>query len=216
MEDILKLSEGGDTYRWALANMMKCVVGCSKWGRKCHKMFLSDVATESDEGFLVLTIENNYARWRDEAKWMVDHSGNMELDDSVKANFSQALYTNSGRSRVDGRGSSKRFQGWSREGYLRFNELHRLVGMDRLRRANYELDLKKEFEKNQTKKKNVEDSDGEGEEIFPANDLEGIKRYGVDPMVGNKNGDSGDENSSDEEDNKENNGYDSEGTGASQ
>jgi hypothetical protein len=200
--EILKLS-GGGTYRWVLASMMRCVVGYSKWGKRCDREYLSEFVTESDEGFLVLTIENNYGRWVDEARWMVEHNGNVELDETVKSNFSNALYTNSGRSKINGRGSSKRYQGWSREGYLRFNELHKLVSKDRLTRANYELDLKKQFEKENSKTKNTAESDDE-EEIFPANDLEGVIRCGSVKVIEGGEGGSGEEDSEEDEVDKEN------------
>ena len=82
-------------------------------------------------------------------------------------------FTNSGKSKQNGR--SKRLQGWAREGYLLFNELYQRVANDRLRRANFESELMAYLRAGtmETLSTDSED-DAEEEEIFPANDLEGV------------------------------------------
>lgn len=161
MESILELSRGGEAYQWLCLTLLKCVVGCNKFGRRYYKESLSEVATESDEGFVILTLENNYQRWMDEYN-LTDE------EKKGKVTITDALYTNSGSSKLGGRGSSRRFHGWSREGYLRFNELHGMVKEDRKRRANFELELKKKFEKEYKTKGREQES--EEDEIIPAND----------------------------------------------
>jgi len=126
LEEILLLSKGGNKYRWLCSKMMKCVIGCNVWNRRYFKEPLSDIATCSDEAFLLLTIENNNERWREEAVWI---EKNRDKEDPAEKKFSEARYTNSGCSKANGR--SKRFQGWSREGYLQFNKLYQLVVEDR-------------------------------------------------------------------------------------
>jgi len=113
LEEILLLSKGGNKYRWLCSKMMKCVIGCNVWNRRYFKEPLSDIATCSDEAFLLLTIENNNERWREEAVWI---EKNRDKEDPAEKKFSEARYTNSGCSKANGR--SKCFQGWSHEGYL--------------------------------------------------------------------------------------------------
>ena len=103
---------------------MKCVVGSNVWNQLYFKELLSDIATESDESFLLLTLENNYNRWIKEATFVAKEDGEKPI-------LPHALYTNSGCSKVKGSGSSRRFHGWSRIGYLRFNELYGMVNQDR-------------------------------------------------------------------------------------
>jgi hypothetical protein len=170
LADILKLSEGGNTYQWMCRKMLKCVVGCSVWGWRYYKENISKLSTMSDESFLILTLENNWARWMDESKLQ-------DEDEEGKQKISEALYTNSGNSRVNGKGSSRRFQGWSREGYCRFNKLYAMVKEDRARRAIFENDLRKIFEMEHAERNRIfSEEDEEEEEIFPANDMEGVKQ----------------------------------------
>jgi hypothetical protein len=159
-------------------NFIPCVVGSKAWNKKKHKEPLSDIATCSDESFVLLTLENNYARWMSEALWLAENEDS-EPGQRGPKNFPSSKYTNSGASQKNGR--SKRLQGWAREGYLRFNALYQLVALDRLRRANFELELLAHL-----RNRNGADADSdsevqpEEEEIFPANDLEGL----VDPSCG--------------------------------
>jgi hypothetical protein len=184
LEDILKLSLGGDAYQWVCVKLLKCVVGCSIWNRRYYKELLSEVATDSDESFVVLTIENNYQRWLDEARHhtgIIVGSANPAAeadvdDDAWKENLPPARYTNSGANTSNGRGSNRRCGGWSRAGYLRFNALHGLVKEDRKRRANFELELKEQFAAEHELDDDIDASDDDGEEIIPANDLTGVKQ----------------------------------------
>lgn len=180
LEDILKLSLGGDAYHWVCKKMMKAVVGSSVWNKRFFRELLSDFTTESDESFVVLTIENNYQRWVGEAAYRVQHPYGVddEEDDQWKANLAPAKYTNSGASSSNGRGSNRRCGGWSKAGYLRFNELHGLVKEDRKRRANFELALQQQFEAEHATDEGDDDSD-DGEEIMPANDMTGVKQPAV-------------------------------------
>jgi hypothetical protein len=174
LHDILKLSQDPDTYTWVCATMLKCVVSCSVWKKRYFKEPLSEIATESDESFLILTLENNFDRWMHE----LTHCG----EDIDKKDMPEARYTNSGVSQLTGKGSSKRFHGWSREGYLRFNELYLLVREDRKLRANFEVDLKAKFEAEHVSRRRQEESEDEEDEIFPANDMSGVKQPEVIPQ----------------------------------
>jgi hypothetical protein len=149
---------------------MKCVVGTKNWRKLAAKELMRDIATESDESFLVLTLENNWQRWWAE----INHDD--KVDESTLSDI-QALYTNSGKSTKSGSGSSRRFQGWSREGYLRFNELHALVKEDRKKRDTWELMLLDAIKEEFTSKNTTNDNESEDEEdeIFPANDMPGLQ-----------------------------------------
>ena len=171
LNSILLLSCYLETYFWVCSMMLKCVVGCTTWNRRCYKEELSQVATESDESFLILTLENNFDRWMYEAKYATD-------DEALKR-MPESKYTNSGTSKQLGKGSSRRFHGWSREGYLRFNALFYIVKADQANRAMFECNFKTKLEqdhKRSCSNEAVEDGDKEEEEIFPANDIPGMKQ----------------------------------------
>jgi hypothetical protein len=182
LANLLLLSNGGDAYHWACSKLLQAVVGSSVWNKRYFKEMLSDFVTISDETFLILTIENNYQRWVDEAKHRVkppaqddDDDDDDEDNETWKENLAPAKYTNSGASMQNGRGSNRRCGGWSKSGYLRFNELHCLVKEDRKLRANFESELKSLFVAEHADENGKEDSD-DGEEIIPANDMTGVKQ----------------------------------------
>jgi hypothetical protein len=61
-----------------------------------------------------------------------------EPDEHAPKMFPNSKYTNSGKSQKNGR--SKHLQGWSQDGYVRFNELYTRVQNDCLRRANFKTE----------------------------------------------------------------------------
>jgi hypothetical protein len=73
MEEILCVSTNAETYTWVCTDFMKCVVGYKMWTRRHYKETLSDLATCSDEAFLLLTLENNNAKWHDEWLWQLEN-----------------------------------------------------------------------------------------------------------------------------------------------
>jgi hypothetical protein len=151
---------------------MSSVVGNKAWTKQKHKETLSDIATCSDETFLLLTLENNYDRWMSEASWRVANE-DKELADHAPKMFPNSKYTNSGKSQKNGQ--SKRLQGWSRDGYVRFNKLYKRVQNDRLRQANFETELLAVWRNNESPTtQNTRDVAMEEELIFPANDLTGL------------------------------------------
>jgi hypothetical protein len=146
------------------------------------------MVTASDESFVLLALDNNYHRWMAETRWMLK---NKDKDPEQQDNkeFPEAKYTNSGKNRKNGR--SKRLSGWSREGFLKFNELHTQVLNDRQQRAGFERELlaklRKEGEATNSKQTKVTVAE---EEIFPANDWDDFKalpRNPVTPMSKNNN-----------------------------
>ena len=129
---------------------------------------------------MLLTLENNYLRWLDEWKWLKDNN-DVEKEERAPKQFRAALYTNSGHSKKNGR--SKRFSGWSREGYLRFNAIYALVAADRQGRANFEADLKAYFVVAHAKDDNIPEIEEDDDEIFPANDMQGVAGSLTAPIV---------------------------------
>jgi hypothetical protein len=179
LEEILQLSDGGEAYHWICSKMMKCVVGQKIWNKRYFKELLSAFSTVSDESFLVLTIENNYERWVDEANYLLTDAMDGEEDENWKENLAPAKYTNAGISAKNGQGSNRRYSGWSPGGHLRFNAIYNMVKEDRKRRANFELALKVQFQGEQGEDDG--DSNSEAEEIIPANDMVGAKQPPAPP-----------------------------------
>jgi hypothetical protein len=180
MSEIMELSENAKTYQWVCSTLLKCVVGNTLWNRRYYKESLSDIATCSDEAFLLLTLENNYMRWLDEWKWLKNNR-DVEKEERTPKQFRTALYTNSGHSQKNGR--SKRFSGWSRDGYLRFNEIYALVAADRTDRAIFEADLKATYVVAHSKDESTPAIEDDNDEIFPANDMLGVAVSHVAPIV---------------------------------
>jgi len=128
---------------------------------------ISDFVTVSDEAFTLLTIENNYDRWMSKF--------NKEEDKHEV----RAKWTNSGKSAA-GVGKSRKFDGWAKEGYKRFNELHHLVKLDREKwsRRQFEELLKEEFIEDCAKSLKADSSRcDDNEVVFPAHDFEDVEQY---------------------------------------
>jgi hypothetical protein len=129
LQEFLQLSPVGKPYKWICTHLMSGVVGNKAWTKKKHKETLCDIATCSDETFVLLTLENNYERWMSEALWCFVKE-DKEPNERAPKMFPNSKYTNSGKSQKNGR--SKRLQGWSQDGYVRFNELYTCVQDDHL------------------------------------------------------------------------------------
>ena len=165
LDELMLLSGGGEPYKWMCANFMPFVVGFKNWKRLERTQKLSQIATCSDEGFLLLILENSYDRWVDEAKWLAANKDKAKEDRAPKK-WAAAKYTNAGKNTANGR--CRPCQGWASEGYLRFNELYKLVKVDRKGRHAFEEELFDECKMRASGKvtKVVVDA-----EIFPAHDL---------------------------------------------
>jgi hypothetical protein len=178
----MSLSSSGVPYNWLCITLLPCVVGKKAWSRRRTKELMSEIVTASDESFVLLALDNNYHRWMAETRWMLK---NKDKDPEQQDNkeFPEAKYTNSGKNRKNGR--SKRLSGWSREGFLKFNELHKHVLHDRRQRAGFERELMAQLRKEgeSTSRKQTKETVAE-EEIFPANDwdeLDALPRNPVTP-----------------------------------
>ena len=165
MDDLLLLSDGGAHYTWMCAKFIPFVVGFKHWNRFYRTQKLSKLATCSDESFLLLVLENNYERWVDEAEWL-ETNKDKPMAERAPKHWAAAKYTNSGKSQSNGR--CRPCQGWSNEGYKRFNALHKLVKADRKGREEFEQEF---FEECQAKASRKAKDIMVEEEIYPANDL---------------------------------------------
>jgi hypothetical protein len=170
LQDFLKLSPVGEPYQWLCQFLVPCVVGSKTWNKKKHKELIGDVATCSNETFVLLSLENNSERWLGKATWIVDNM-DKELQDRAPKEFPGSLYTSSGHSKKNV--TSRHLQGWTREGYLHFNMLYTLVEQDRFKRANFESELMLLWQRvvNKGKPTSQSANDDNKEEIFPANVL---------------------------------------------
>jgi hypothetical protein len=91
----------------------------------------------------------------------------------------KAKWTNSGKSAA-GVGKSRKFDGWAKEGYKRFNEIHHLVKLDREKRSRRQFEevLKEEFIEDCTKSSKVDTSVCDDKEVvFPAHDFEDVEQF---------------------------------------
>ena len=202
MEEFLEMHSGGAPYELFVKEFLKRVVGEKTWKSSCYRSLLSEYCTASGEAFALLTLENNYDRWEDMAKTgdYADKNGTAP----------EALYTNSGKSN-NGKGAPKRFQGWSTDGYARFDALYNLVKLDRakLTRTAFEENLKSDFEEEFAKKPSrpslsKDDEDDSG--AYPSHDFEDVEKGGTENLVGidfnSAGGDQPDQNGENSSDNE--------------
>lgn len=174
MEDILKLHREEEHYLMIAKEFVRIIVGKSKWKHQCFRDNLSKFCSASGEAFCLLTLENNFARWCG----MVD-SGNYGDKDHTAP---PPLYTNAGKTNRN-IGMAKPFQGWSVEGYERFNELHRLVRQDREKKKREEFEDRLRAilaEENSKRRKTKIEEDDDGEDVvYPAHDFADVVSGGT-------------------------------------
>ena len=101
----------GVLYFEVCRDFLPCVVGKIAWKNKLfEKNSLQEIATSSDEAFMLLVLENNWD------EWITDDSGGTV---SGSARKGKRKYTASAGSCYN--------RGWDSEGKLRFRELRMLV-----------------------------------------------------------------------------------------
>ena len=92
------------------------------------------------------------------------------------------LYTNAGKTNQN-IGMAKPFQGWSVEGYERFNDLHRFVRHDRQRktREDFEDRLRAILaeENSKVRKPRIDEEDDGEEVVYPAHDFADVVTGGI-------------------------------------
>lgn len=174
MEDLLKLHQEEDHYLMFAKEFVRIVVGKSKWTHQCFRYNLSEYCSASGEAFCLLVLENNYMRW----------CGMIEAGDYGDKGHTAPppLYTNAGKSNRNN-GTAKPFQGWTVEGYERFDALHKLVRVDRAKKSRHEFEERlKEvlLQENSKKRKAKMDDEDDGEEVvYPAHDFDDVDRGGI-------------------------------------
>jgi hypothetical protein len=121
--------------------------GTSAFRDKALKKPLSEIMTVYDEAFIVATIDNNYERWMKEAEIL-------SLGEVVnKKTLPRQKYTNDAA-------SSKKYQGWSKDGIDFFNRtVNDLVQLrntsaSRLLEKNYMENINRDLQKKRTRKVN--------------------------------------------------------------
>jgi hypothetical protein len=188
MEDVLKLHQEEEHYLMIAKEFVRIIVGKAKWKHQCFRDNLSKFCSASGEAFCLLTLENNYARW----------CGMVESGDFGDKNHTAPppLYTNAGKTNRN-IGMAKPFQGWSVEGYERFNELHRLVKHDRAKktREDFEDRLRAILaEENSKRRKTKIDEEDDGEEVvYPAHDFADVVSGGIRGVHSDSNDDATDD-----------------------
>lgn len=167
MDEILQLSTNASTYSWFLSVFLKNGVGGKNWNQTHLRQPITKFITSSSEAIVILIMENNYARWIDEA----------ENEEKDKKDLAPALYTNSGISQRGGNATSRQGGGWSQEGIQRFNELVMLVRNDQKGRLGFEVALMKSMlEVNTVKSWNTEKRKAQAidyqDEVVAVNDFD--------------------------------------------
>jgi hypothetical protein len=111
------------------------VVGKKIWKNNAFRLNLSEYCAASSKSFCLLVVENNSARWSD----MVGSGDHGDKHISASA----PLYTNAGKSNQKN-GAAKLFQGWTAEGYERFDVIYNMVKADWAKdtRSAFEEELK--------------------------------------------------------------------------
>lgn len=169
---------GNQAYGLYARQFLKRIVGENIWSHNSYRALLSTYCTVSDEAFGLLTIENNYDRWTN-----MQESGDMK---DVAGNAPPPKYTNPGKGK-NVKAGARRFQGWSIEGYKRFDELHKAVKASRQDelRVLFEEGLKDYFAEELAKKvakrkRATKHGEEEEEEVIPAHDFDDVDMGGND------------------------------------
>jgi hypothetical protein len=106
-------------YNNFLKHLVQCFVGKREFACVAHHQLLPDYCTITDEACAHLFYENNVLKWNDMAT-----SGNHKSSEVMPK------YTNGGNS-TGPNATSRRYGGWSKLAYNRFNELYFMIERDR-------------------------------------------------------------------------------------
>ena len=177
----MQLHEDGDAYRLFLTRIVERIVGRASWKRNSDKKPLSRFCTKSDEAFGLLLLENSYDRWS--KMWEIQDYKN------EKKQAPRSRYTNSGDTRGE-RGSNRKLEGWSMEGYKRFDELHKLVTADRAKpsRAPFEEELRVQLEAERAGRRSRKKPRVEVSHVgsYPAHDFDDVLEGGINLAMTNE------------------------------
>jgi hypothetical protein len=146
------------------------VVGKKIWKNNAFRLNLSEYCAASSEAFCLLVVENNYAQWSD----MMGSGDHGDRHNSACA----PLYTNAGKSNRKN-GAATPFQGWTAEGYQRFDVIYNMVKDDRAKdtRSGFKEELKRMVMEEYSKKRQAK-KDGD-EVVYPAHDFDNVVQGGI-------------------------------------
>jgi hypothetical protein len=99
---------GGPAYTFFADVCIECVAGKKKWKSKHTTELMAKIASPTDEAFALLLLENAYKVWCDMAK-----EGNVDGTTLMKPKYTGGKAS----------GGCRRYQGWSDEGIVRYNQL---------------------------------------------------------------------------------------------
>ena len=102
-----------DAYIYFVDNFLECVAGKRLWKKDKTSRLLSSAVQVSDKAFALLLLENHWDGWLEQLNPGEDEKTNVPAKYTVKQ-------------------GTRKFEGWSQEGYKRYNELYEMVAADRL------------------------------------------------------------------------------------
>jgi hypothetical protein len=158
MVQILQLKENWEVYHMFTKEFVRIVVGKKVWKNNAFCLNLSEYCAASSKAFCLLVAENNYAQWSD----MVGLGDHGDKHNSASA----PLYTNAGKSNQKN-GAAKPFQGWTAEGYQRFDVIYNMVKADQAKdtRSGFKEELKRMVMEEYSKKRQAKKVDEEDVEM---------------------------------------------------
>lgn len=117
IEEFMELRKNKKAFEQFCENILPCVVGKKYWDKRVDSVCMSRVATDTDEAWALLVMENSWEAWKQLAG-----SPNGKLpEDAVRK---RTKWTNTGS-------QQSRSEGWGERGIGRFNELTKMVIEDR-------------------------------------------------------------------------------------
>ena len=152
LDDFLELRKNEKAFETFVVNFLKPAYS-AKWKAKRREKTIkkiSDIATISDEAFVMLTLENNWDRWIDiNNKAKNDYSPTtrgkatkFDSDVMPKCTFINKKRTEN----ADGDDAPANWRGWNNDGILRFNQLCSQVKEDRKNNSDIDKNIVAETE----------------------------------------------------------------------
>jgi len=129
LEDYKKLRQNPECFKQLCDEFMPCVVGRSKWCAESYHKELSQIATATDEAWVLLVLENSWDLWKQMAEW--ESRKEVLPKEERKATKWTAGAT-----------SAVRYEGWGAAGLQAYNEIVDQVREDRAARGR---DFNKSF-----------------------------------------------------------------------
>ena len=129
-------------YLFFCRHFLKCVIGIHNFNRQVKQQVpLTQIASPSDEVLALLLLENSVeTRWNREfeqsraklARGGVVKERVDDEEENSKQTYFETRYTTAGNNKKQ-KGFTKRNQGWSKEGILRYNVISEKVKEDRIK-----------------------------------------------------------------------------------